>query len=189
GIAGLPFARWEIAGRVSDLLPAAGEADAVVFDAAAVKTDEEIANAREATRIAELGYTRLLQLARPGVSEDELAVALRSYTKSLGADDNFLLLCAGPTNPAVAPSNGRKLQSGDTLVVELTPSYHGQLAQICRTAVLGRASDDLRRKYELLVRGMNAGIAAAQPGVRMAEVCRAINGVLEAEGFGEYCHP
>src|SRR6185295_5081721 len=43
GIAGLPFARWEIAGRVSDLLPAAGEADAVVFDAAAVKTDEEIA--------------------------------------------------------------------------------------------------------------------------------------------------
>ena len=35
---------------------AAGAGDDVVFDAAAAKTAEEIANAREATRIAELGY-------------------------------------------------------------------------------------------------------------------------------------
>ena len=36
---------------------------------------------------------------------------------------------------------------------------------------------------------MNQGIAAARPGVAMSEVCRAINVVLEAEGYGEYCHP
>src|SRR6185295_9721322 len=31
GIVGLPFTRWEIANRMSGLLPAASEADAVVF--------------------------------------------------------------------------------------------------------------------------------------------------------------
>ena len=36
---------------------------------------------------------------------------------------------------------------------------------------------------------MDAGIAAARPGVPMASVCGAINTVLEAEGYGEYCHP
>jgi Xaa-Pro dipeptidase len=36
---------------------------------------------------------------------------------------------------------------------------------------------------------MQHGIAAARPGVAMAEVCRAINEVLEAQGYGEYCHP
>ena len=36
---------------------------------------------------------------------------------------------------------------------------------------------------------MNTGIGAARPGVPMAAVCRAINRVLEAEGYGEYCHP
>jgi Xaa-Pro aminopeptidase len=189
GIAGLSFTRWEIAGRLAELLSKATPADAIVFDAAAAKSDEEIANAREATRIAELGYRRMLEIARPGMSEDELAVELRWYTRTLGAEDNFLLLCAGPRNPAVAPSNGRIMQAGDILVAEITPSYRGQLAQICRTMTLGPASTDLKDKYALLVRAMDEGIRAAVPGVPMAAVCRAMNGVLEAAGYGEYCHP
>ena len=44
-------------------------------------------------------------------------------------------------------------------------------------------------KYDLLVRAMSEGIRAALPGAPMAAVCRAINTVLEAEGYGEYCHP
>src|SRR5215470_7521641 len=77
GVAGVAFARWEIASRVAEVLPQAGAADDIVFDAAASKTDDEIAHAREATRIAELGYQRMLEIARPGMSEDELAVELR----------------------------------------------------------------------------------------------------------------
>jgi Xaa-Pro aminopeptidase len=186
GIAGLPFTRWEIASRIKQALPQAHAADDIVFDAAASKTEDELANAREATRIAELGYARLREIARPGMSEDELAVELKWYTKTLGAEDNFLLLCAGPRNAAVAPSNGRMMQAGDTLVAEITPSYRGQLAQICRTVTLGPASTDLKDKYELLVRAMNAGIGAAVPGVPMSSVCRAMNAVLEAKGYGEY---
>jgi Xaa-Pro dipeptidase len=189
GLAGLAFTAWEIANRIAQKLLQASPADDIVFDAAAAKTTDEIANAREATRIAELGYQRLLEIGRPGMSEDELAVELRWYTKTLGAEDNFLLLCAGARNPAVAPSNGRIMQAGDTLVAEITPSYRGQLAQICRTVTLGPASADLKTKYELLVRAMNAGIGAAVPGAPMAAVCRAVNAVLEAEGYGEYCHP
>jgi Xaa-Pro aminopeptidase len=178
-----------IAQGVMALCPGAAEADDVVFDAAARKTDEEIAWAREATRIAELNFQHLLEIARPGISEDELAVALRLHAKSLGAEDNFLLLCAGPHNRAVAPSNGRRIQPGDIVLAEITPSYRGQLAQICRTAVVGEATDLLRQKYALVVEAMNAGIAAARPGARMADVCAAINTVLEAQGYGEYCYP
>jgi Xaa-Pro aminopeptidase len=189
GIAGLAFTAWDIASRLTDLLPQASPGDDIVFDAAAAKTADEIANAREATRIAELGYARMLKIARPGISEDELAAELRWYTRTLGAEDNFLLLCAGARNPAVAPSNGRIMQPGDILVAEITPSYRGQLAQICRTVMLGRANAELKDKYGLLVRAMNEGIRAAVPGAPMAAVCRAINAVLEAEGYGEYCHP
>jgi Xaa-Pro aminopeptidase len=109
--------------------------------------------------------------------------------KTLGAEDNFLLLCAGPHNRAVQPSTGRKLEIGDIILAEITPSYHGQLAQICRTVVLGEPSQELADKYALVVRAMDEGIKAAVPGVAMATVCRAINTVLEAEGYGEYCYP
>jgi len=189
GIAGLSAAPWAIAKRLIDLLPLARLTDDVVFAAATRKTATELANAREATRIAELSYQRLLEIARPDMTEDELALELRWYTKTLGAEDNFLLLCAGARNKAVAPSHGRRLQVGDIIVVETTPSYRGQLAQICRTIVVGEADEMLKTKYALVVQAMEAGFAAAQPGATMADICRAINAVLEAEGYGEFCHP
>jgi Xaa-Pro dipeptidase len=189
GTAGLAAAPDGIARRVAALCVGAAAADDVIFDAAARKTDEEIGWAREATRIAERNYERLLAVARPGMSEDELAVELRMHSKSLGAEDNFLLLCASPHNRAVAPSNGRRIANGHIILAEITPSYRGQLAQICRTIVVGEAPAQLREKYALVVTAMNAGIDAARTGARMADVCRAINAVLEAQGYGEYCHP
>jgi Xaa-Pro dipeptidase len=189
GIAGLSLLPSGIASPISAALAGARAADKLIFDAARTKTVEEIAFAREAARIAELGYARLLQIAAPGMTEDALAVDLKVYMKTLGAEDNFLLLCAGPHNGAVQPSTGRKLERGDIILAEITPSYRGQLTQICRTVVIGDPPEELARKYALVVEAMRHGIAAARPGVAMAEVCRAINAVLEAQGYGEYCHP
>jgi Xaa-Pro dipeptidase len=189
GIAGVPFMPSGMARAIKAALPDARAADTLVFDAARTKTADEIAFAREGARIAELGYTRLLQIARVGMTEDALALALKSYMKGLGAEDNFLLLCAGPHNRAVQPSTGRRLAHGDIILAEITPSYRGQLTQICRTVSVGDPPAELSRKYALVVEAMNQGIAAARPGVPMAEVCCAINAVLEQQGYGEYCHP
>jgi len=189
GLAGMRFLPSSMADRLGSIVPAAQPADKLIFDAARTKTDDEIAHAREATRIAELGYRHMLAIAKPGMTEDELAAELKWQMKSLGAEDNFLLLCAGPHNRAVQPSTGRRFQPGDIILAEITPSYRGQLAQICRTVTVGEASAQLADRYALVVRAMDQGIAAARPGVPMAEVCRAINAVLEAEGYGEYCHP
>jgi Xaa-Pro dipeptidase len=189
GIVGLAAAPYGIAQRLTDLIPRGNPADAIVFEPAQRKTEAELDHAREATRIAELGYEHLLEVARPGITEDELATELRWHSKSLGAEDNFVLLCAGPHNRAVAPSNGRRMEANDIIVCEITPSYRGQLAQICRTIVLGEAPELLRKKYQLVVTSMKAGFTAAMPGATMADICRAMNAVLEAEGYGEFCHP
>jgi Xaa-Pro dipeptidase len=187
GLAGMP---WRVGDQVSAMLH--GEArpvDRLVFGSARRKTSEQLSEARMATRIAEKGYERLLQIARPGMREDELALELRWYMKRLGAEDNFLMLCAGSHNPAVQPSSGRRLEVGDIILAEITPSYLGQMAQICRTAVIGPAIERLKRGYELVVRSMEEGIAAAVAGGTMRDVCRAIDSVIEAKGYGEYCRP
>ena len=189
GLAGMGFLPCSIAEPVHAAFPNAHSADGIVFEAARCKTDDEIANAREAARIAERGYRHMLDVVRVGMTEDQLALELKWQMKSLGAEDNFLLLCSGPHNRAVQPSTGRRLQNGDIILAEITPSYRGQLAQICRTVAVGEPSNELADKYALVVHAMDQGIAAARPGVPMSEVCRAINAVLEAQGYGEYCHP
>jgi Xaa-Pro dipeptidase len=148
GTAGLSGMSWRIGEQLSVMLQ--GEArpiDRMVFGSARRKTSAQINQARRATRIAETGYERLLQIARPGTREDELAVELKWTMKTLGAEDNFLMLCAGSPNLAVQPSSGRRLEAGDIILAEITPSYKGQMAQICRTAVIGPANESLKRGY------------------------------------------
>ena len=187
GLAGMP---WRVGERLGAVIGGEPRSmDKLVFGAARRKSEKQIANARRAAQIAQQGYERLLHVARPGMREDELAVELKHTMKTLGAEDNFLMVCAGSHNRAVQPSSGRRLERGDIILAEITPSVMGQMAQICRTAVLGPANDALKGAYELVVRSMMHGIATAKPGATMADVCGAIDSVLAAQGYGEYCHP
>ncbi len=163
--------------------------DEAVNEATAPKTDAEIERARKAASIGEAGFAHLLEIARPGMRECDLAVQCNLFTKSLGADDNFLMLSALPHGYGVAASSNRPLTKGDVLVAEFTPSYEGQFAQVCRTVSIGAPSNVLAEKYALVVRAMEAGIKAVRPGIKVSEIADAIDAVLSDAGYREYCRP
>lgn len=162
---------------------------AMIFATARLKTEREKEQARKATEIAERGYAHMLEICRPGMSECSLAIRLKQYMKSLGADDNFLMLHGDAHPLAVQPSGERQFAVGDLILAEITPSYQGQFAQVCRTASLGPPTEEQVEKYDLVVRAMKKGIEAANPGAAMKQVCRAIDGVLGAAGYADYCRP
>jgi Xaa-Pro dipeptidase len=190
GVAGLAAMPAKVETAVmAKLKGEAKQVDALVMKHARRKTAEEIARAREATRIAEKAYDYMLQIAKPGQREDELASEVRWYGRSLGAEDNFFMMTSGRHSKSVQTSSGRKFEAGDLVLGELTPSFEGQMSQICRTLSLGPAQPVVKQKYELLVHAMKQGIELAKPGNTMGSVCDAINKVLEAEGYGQYCHP
>lgn len=163
--------------------------DEILYMIAGSKTKAEIEGARTATAIAEKGFERLLEIARPGLRECDLAVETNSFTKSLGAEDNFLMLNSLPHSHAVMPSSTRSIELGDILLTELSPNFDGQFSQICRTVSIGAPRRELQEKYDLVVRAMWAGIEAVRPGIPVSEVCRAIDRVLESAGYAEYCRP
>jgi Xaa-Pro dipeptidase len=164
-------------------------ADALASTIARVRSPDELAAARRATWIAERGYERLLEAARPGMREFELAAKIHAFMKGLGAEDNFLLMSASQHNHAVRAAGRRVLEVGDIILGEITPCYDGQFVQICRTAVIGGASPSLREKYPLLQEAMRRGMEAAVPGATVAEATEAMNDHLRKAGYGDYCRP
>ncbi len=164
-------------------------ADELARDLARVRTPEELADAERATWIAERGYQRVLEYARPGIREYELAAELYCFTKKLGAEDNFLLMSASQHNLAVRAAGERILDVGDIILSEITPCYRGQFAQICRTTVLGAPRPIVRDKYAILQDAMAAGLIAGRAGSTVADVTRAINGVIQKAGYGDFCRP
>jgi Xaa-Pro dipeptidase len=187
---GLSLLGQGVVDRIASALGALPKpADELARDLARVRTAEELAAAERATWIAERGYERLLEYARPGLREYELAAELYCFTKKLGAEDNFLLMSASQHNLAVRAAGERILDFGDIILSEITPCYRGQFAQICRTTVIGEPRPVVREKYAILQDAMGAGLAAGRAGTSVADVTRAINGVIAKAGYGDYCRP
>lgn len=176
--------------QVSDMLthPARAE-DKLASHFARIRSAQELADSRQATAIAEEGYKRLLEAAKPGMREFELAADIYTYMKGLGAEDNFLLMSASQHNLAVRAAGRRVLEEGDVILGEITPCYRGQFVQICRTAVIGRTTPILQDKYQLLQEAMRRGMDAAVPGATVSQACEAMNDVLSKAGYGDYCRP
>lgn len=163
--------------------------DAAFLSATASKTDDELSAARHATQIAEQGYAYLLDTVRPGMRECDLAIDVNLYMRSLGANDSFLMLNCGPRQDAVMPSSERVIEEGDLLLCELSPSVKGQFTQICRTVSIGPAQALVEEKYPLLAEAMHEGIQRVKPGVRLGDVCAAIDDYLSERGYAEFSRP
>jgi Xaa-Pro aminopeptidase len=164
-------------------------ADTLASHLARIRNAEELAHVKKAVWIAERGYERLIEMAKPGMREYELAADIYTFMKELGAEDNFLLMSASQHNLAVRAAGRRILQEGDIILGEITPCYQGQFVQICRTTVLGQASPLLSDKYALLQDAMRRGLEAAVPGATMGEVTEAMNEAFRKAGYGDYCRP
>jgi Xaa-Pro dipeptidase len=158
-------------------------------EVAMVKDTAEQELVRRASWIAEEGYRQALADVRPGMKEFEFAGRLDTYMHQLGADDNFLIVSASRHNRSVHAPSDRILADGDILLAEISPSYQGAFAQICRTAVIGEPSKELSDSYELLRAAFASGLAKCRPGTTMGEIVEAVNEPIEAAGFTEFCRP
>ena len=180
-------------GTANAILAALSEAPLPLDDlfsrATAPKTGAELDATRRATAIAEAGYRYLLDVVRPGMRECDLAIEVNLHMRALGANDSFLMLNCGPRQDAVMPSSERRIELGDLLLCEFSPSVAGQFTQICRTVSIGPARDETQAKYPLLVAAMHEGIKKVAPGMRLGDVCAAIDDHLSEAGYAQFSRP
>lgn len=165
------------------------DGETIVTNAGATRTPGELERIEHAAKIADLGFQALLETAHVGMREYEMAAEVEAAMHAAGAEDNFGLIAAGSHNIAIRPPTDRRLEEGDVIVGEITPMYKGFLAQLCRTYVLGTPTGVQRAKFDMLLDALVKGKAAAKPGSPSAGIAKAINGVIAAQGYEEYCKP
>jgi Xaa-Pro dipeptidase len=86
----------------------------------------------------------------------------------------------------MTPPSERRVDVGDLVTTELTPAIEGYYVQICRTLVVGRATEAQQRAFAVYREALEAGIAAVKPGATAADVARAENDVFRKYGLGDY---
>jgi Xaa-Pro dipeptidase len=151
------------------------------------KLPAEIAVLRRAAQLADDAYGAFRQAVRPGRRQYEIVADTEAYLRRRGCPDNFMIIGSGGKDVlGMTPPSERQIAPGDLVTTELTPAVEGYFVQICRTLVVGRASEAQRRAFAVYREALEAGIAAVEPGATAGDVARAENDVFRKHGLGEY---
>jgi Xaa-Pro aminopeptidase len=175
---------------VREALPGAEtvSATSLLDNARMVKSDWELARMRRSAAVCAAGWRAFVGALEPGLPEYRVVAAVEAEIKRLGAEDNFMLIASGKDEVrGMTPPSDRLLADGDMVRTELTPQMDGYWLQICRSAVVGSASDAQKRSFELFNEAVEAGMSVVRPGITAHEVAVAQNDVFRRHGYGEYC--
>ena len=151
------------------------------------KLPEELAALRRSAALADDAYAVFRNAAQPGRRQYEIVAEVEGFLRLRGCAENFMLVGSGGVDVrGMVPPSERALAAGDLVTTELTPEIDGYYAQICRTLVVGQASDAQRAAFAVFHEALEAGLAAVRPGARASDVARAENDVFRAYGLEEY---
>lgn len=160
----------------------------LVRDLRMVKSEAEIAALREATRITDLGFRRLLGFVRPGVMEYQVQAELSHEYMWHGSNGfAFPPIIASGANACVLHyvTNDKPCNDGDLLLLDTAAEYGNYNSDTTRAIpVSGRFSPRQRAVYDAVLRVMRACFKLIRPGILLADYQKEAAKVMEEELIG-----
>lgn len=164
----------------------------------ALKTPDEIEQMRPVGRFVAGVLSSLRELARAGMTTEDLDAHAAELIARAGARSVYLgyhpsfgampypgVLCVSVNDAALhgLPSD-RALVDGDVVSVDFAAELGGWVADSALTFQLGTATEEAARLIDTTERALAEGIAQARPGKRMGDVSSAIGRVGRDAGYG-----
>ena len=159
-----------------------------------IKDEEEIEMIEMAAKILDTLYRICTDEIKVGLSERELQARLLFEGMKLGTHPtsyktslNPFIIAGGPNGALPhAQVSDRKFIKGDTIIVDLTLRYNGYIADATRTFVLGTATSEIRKIYDVVKKSQQAGLNALHSNVMCGQVDAICRRIISEEGYSEY---
>jgi len=167
-----------------------------------IKTDEEIELLQRSAQLADKGFNHVIEGLRPGMTEFEVLAILEMAMREEGGDDFFNLIFSGPFgtgismmpfSPTGGQEAGRPIQTGDSLLFEITPRYGGYWTQLVRIVNIGKENALLADYHRVVRDSVEAANQSFRPDVHIRDALLEAKKVVESAGYefrfpsGHYC--
>jgi ectoine hydrolase len=166
------------------------DATALVNWQRAIKSLQELEYMRRAARIVEAMHARIRERVEPGMRKCDLVAEI--YDAGIRGADGF-----GGDYPAIVPLlpsgeeaaaphltwDDRPFRRGEGTFFEIAGCYRRYHCPLCRTVFLGKPTPGFLDAEKAVLEGMEAGLAAAQPGNRCEDVANAFLAALARQGI------
>lgn len=161
-----------------------------------IKSEREIDLIRESCRIVSEVLAVVGAHVKPGVYTSELDEIAEEYIRSKGAEPAFKgyghdrnnlfpsTLCVSVEDEVVhGIPNGRKLEEGDVVSIDVGVRKNGYYGDGARTFVAGRTSHEKMRLLQVTEESLYKGIELARAGNHLHDVSFAVQQHVEGAGF------
>ena len=147
-----------------------------------IKTAYEQRVLRRSVAISAEAHVEGMKATRPGRWEFEVEAAIERWFLQSGAMSWGYpsIVGSGPNATTLHyVDSSRRMEAGDLLLVDAAGNFQGLTGDITRTyPVSRRFTPEQRALYELVLVAEEAGLAAAKPGTRAADINRAVRQAL-----------
>src|SRR5437667_260192 len=153
----------------------------------AIKSEEEIALIRRAAAMQDAQFAKVVAAIKPGMRDSDLSALAQYEGELLGSEQGLFRCSSAPLGePAILRGRhhqGRVMQRGDyiTLLIEKN-GPGGFYAELARTMVLGKASQELRDGFDVVRDAQQHTIAKLKPGASCAEIHASHNAYMKSRG-------
>jgi Xaa-Pro aminopeptidase len=153
-----------------------------------IKSVDEIELLARSAALADEALIAGAGACQPGVTELEVAEVISGYFRANGAESvDFVIVASGPNGAFPHhETGGRRLEDGDTIIIDIGASLGGYKSDITRVVHLGQPEAEVTRMYDAVLRANQSGRRAANAGRLAQEVDQATRETLEQAGLGDY---
>ena len=156
-----------------------------------IKTPKEIDLMRVAGGIASTILQQVAQAVKPGITTGELDRIAAELMKEHECKSAFLgyrsfpgYTCLSVNDEIVHGIGGaRKLQLGDIIKIDVGVVKNGWIGDNAMTVPVGEVSEDIKQLMAATEQSLYESIAKARAGLRLAELCGAVEAHVKPLGF------
>jgi len=153
------------------------------------KEKEEIELHEKAARIADEGFSHLLDIVEVGMTENEIALELEFYMRSNGAEDiSFPPVVAVGEKSALphAKPGDDEVSRDNLLLVDMGAKCDGYCSDLTRTVYFGDPTPKVREIYNIVLKAQRTGLNELGPGVSARVAHQKASKVIEEGGYGDH---
>jgi len=149
-----------------------------------IKTAHELALMRLACQVTLAAYDAVYQALHEGMTQQQVGDLISAAYGKLGFPGEasvqvgeYSALPHGSATPQV-------IREGSIVMIDDGCTVEGYQSDITRTFVLGKASDKMKKLFDIVHRAQSAALAAAHPGLECGAVDAAARKVITDAGYG-----
>jgi Xaa-Pro aminopeptidase len=160
-----------------------------------IKTKDDIKNLELVHEVTEVGINTFYENLKPGITEGELAgIVDLEIKKTMDLNEkkyvtSWCYIHSGKNTAysgQYAKNTGKALENSDVVLMELAICVNGYWADITRTGVVGKISDDVKNIFDIVIEAQNLAINNMKPGMEMKDIDAVARNYIKEKGYENY---